>query len=208
MTQAVNHFEKRLPQILSLGFNKDKISQLRSYVDLLWAANEDLNLISRKMTYEELIDNHVIDCLLPLAHFPEGAKVIADFGSGGGLPAVVYALHFSKSRLQLYEKSPNKQKFLESCKSLAPNMEVLGEIPKTLGHVDVVTARAFKPIDVILEISRDYYKKGGKYFLLKGRKDKIDEEVSLARKKFKDLKVTITPLKSPILDVERHLVII
>lgn len=208
MTQAVNHFEKRLPQILALGFNRDKIPQLHSYLDLLWAANEDLNLISRKMTYEELIDNHVIDCLLPLAHFPEGVKVIADFGSGGGLPAVIFALHFPKVKYQLYEKSPNKRKFLESCRTLAPNMEVLGEIPKTLDQVDVITARAFKPIDVILEVSRDYYKKGGKYFLLKGRKEKIDEEVSLAKKKFKDLKVTIIPLKSPILDVERHIVII
>ena len=97
---------------------------------------------------------------------------------------------------------------MNRCKAVAPNLQIHGEIPKNLPGIDVVTARAFKPVDVILDISRDYYKNGGKYFLLKGRREKIDEEITLSLKKFKDLKATIEPLKSPILDVERHLVLI
>jgi 16S rRNA (guanine527-N7)-methyltransferase len=87
-------------------------------------------------------------------------------------------------------------------------LQIHGEIPKDLSQVDVVTARGFKPVDVILDVSRSYYQKKGKYFLLKARREKIDEELTLASKKFKDLKVTIEPLKSPVLDVERHLVLI
>jgi len=71
-----------------------------------------------------------------------------------------------------------------------------------------VTSRAFKPVDVILDISRKYYARNGKYFLLKGRREKIDEEILLARKKFKELKVDIKELKSPNLEVERNLVLI
>ncbi|MNY62322.1 hypothetical protein D3C86_1991170 [compost metagenome] len=57
-------------------------------------------------------------------------------------------------------------------------------------------------------MSRLYYAQGGKYFLLKGRLEKINEEIALSKKKFKDLKVKVEVLKSPILDVERHIVLI
>lgn len=202
------HFENRIPLIKELGFREEALPQLKSYIDLLWSSNEELNLISRKMTFEELIDNHVIDCLLPLKYFPKNAKVVADFGSGGGLPGVIYAIQFPEAAFHLYEKSNLKQNFLNRCKTIAPNLQIHGEIPKDLPQVDVVTARGFKPVDVILDVSRSYYQKKGKYFLLKARREKIDEELTLATKKFKDLKVTIEPLKSPVLDVERHLVLI
>ncbi len=205
--QAMN-FEKRIPLILELGFREAALPQLKNYLQLLWAVNEELNLISRKMTGDELLDNHLIDCLLPLKFFPKAAQTVADFGSGGGLPGVVYAIHFEHAKFHLYEKSPKKQEFLKRCQSLAPNLEVHGEIPKSLPGVDLVTARAFKPIDVILDVSRDYYKNGGKYFLLKARREKIEEELELARKKFKDMQVRIETLHSPVLEVERHVVII
>lgn len=202
------HFEKRIPTILELGFNEQALPKLKAYIDLLWASNEELNLISRKMTMEELIDNHIIDCLLPLKRFPKDLKVVAEFGSGGGLPGVIYAIQFSQTKFLLFEKSKLKQDFLNNCKTIAPNMKINGEIPTRLDTVELVFARAFKPIDVILEMSRLYYTSGGKYFLLKARKEKIEEELILAKKKFKELKVDIVPLQSPVLEVERHLVLI
>lgn len=200
------HFEARIPLILELGFRKDGVAALKSYVDLLWKSNEELNLISRKMTFGELIDNHIIDGLLALKMFPKDVKNVADFGSGGGIPGVVYAIHFSEIAFTLFEKSAKKREFLERCQAIAPNLKIQGEIPPQLTDYDLVTARAFKPLDVILDISRNYYKQGGRYFLLKGRREKIDEEIELSKKKFKDLKISIHPLKSPILEVERHLV--
>lgn len=201
------HFDIRLPVLTTLGVRDGALAPMRGYLDLLWAANDELNLISRKMTPEELIDNHVIDCLLPLRSFPRGVRVAADFGSGGGLPGVLYALQFPETRYLLFEKSPKKREFLEQCRKLAPNLEIHAEIPPDPKDVEIVTARAFKPLDVILDVSRGYYRRGGKYFLLKGRREKIDEEAVLARKKFKDLHLEIQPLASPVLDVERHLVL-
>lgn len=202
------HFEKRIPTFLDLGFAKNKITDLKKYIDVLWASNEELNLISRKMTMEDLIDNHVIDCLLPLKNFPNDVKNIADFGTGGGLPGVIYAIHFSDKKFHLFEKSKLKQNFLNRCKLIAPNIEVHADIPLQLKNIDLVTARAFKPIDVILDVSRNYYAQGGKYFLLKARKEKIEEEIILAKKKFKDLTFSVKPLISPVLEVERNLVLI
>ncbi len=202
------HFEKRIPIFKDLGFREEAIPQLKAFVDLLWHVNESLNLVSRKMTFEELIDNHVIDSLLPLKKFPTDLKIVADLGTGGGFPGLIYAIQFPNTQFHLFEKSLLKQGYLRECKNIIPNIEIRGEIQSDLRNIEMVTSRAFKPIDVTLDMSRDYYKKGGKYFFLKARREKIDEELILARKQFKDLKVQIEPLTSPVLDVERHLVLI
>lgn len=200
-------FASRQSVILELGFRPDAIPLLERYVDLLWKSNQELNLFSRKMSFTELIENHVIDCLLPLEHFPgQRVRGVADFGSGGGLPGVIYALQFPELHFQLFEKSPLKRAFLAKCAELAPNIIVKAEIPERLENVDLIVARAFKPIDVILQVSHAFCRQGGQYFLLKGRREKIEEELSDSRKREKNLVVQIDALRSPVLDVERHLV--
>ncbi len=203
-----SYFQSRVPVFLQLGFREAAIPKLRNYVDLLWSSNEDLNLISRKMTYADLIDNHVIDCLLPLKSFPGQVKKAADFGSGGGLPGVIYAIQFPHVHFQLFEKSVRKQEFLNKCNTITKNFEVCGIIPNKPDAVDLIIARGFKALAEILEISRDHYFSKGRYFLLKARAEKIEEELLLAKKKFKDLTASKILLRSPVLDVERHLVLI
>lgn len=200
--------ESRRDLIFNLGFNPKAWAGLEAYLTFLWGENLALNLISRKMTFSDLVDNHVIDCMLPLAYFQTSISTVADLGSGGGLPAVLYALQFPEVTFSLYEKSPLKQKFLNDCRYFAPNLEVRGEIPVKLDDFDLITARGFKPIDVILQMTSEYFKRGGHYFLLKGRREKISEEIDEARKKYRDLKAEIYALRSPILEVERHLVLI
>lgn len=208
MNSVQGALSQRESIIKDLGFRASGLESLARYLDLLWSSNEELNLISRKMTPGELVDNHVVDCLLPLAHFPKNISRASDFGSGGGLPGVLFAIQFFEVEYTLHEKSPKKREFLQKCAKLASNIRLAEDVPRQLPKTDVVTARAFKPLDVILDMSREYYLGGGKYFLLKGRREKIDEEFSDARKKFKNLKIEVLALKSPLLEVERHLVLI
>lgn len=207
LSPSQSYLEKRKSIILDLGFREAAFPSLQSYVDLLWFSNEELNLISRQMTMDDLIDNHVIDCLLPLSHFPKGVQVVGDFGSGGGLPAVIYAIHFPEIQFRLFEKSNLKREFLEKCRAIAPNLKIESDVPIQLKGVDLVTARGFKPLDVILDVSRFYFQNKGKYFLLKARLEKIEEEIQLVKKKFKTAQIEVLPLKSPVLEVERHLVL-
>lgn len=204
-----HQFEHSQPTFIQLGFNESALPSLKNYLDQLWQTNEDLNLISRQMNPAELIENHLIDCLLPLSQFPKNIKSVADFGTGGGLPGIIYALQFPHIQFHLFEKSAKKQIFLNSLKNIASNIHIHGEITDDkLKSIDLVIARGFKPIDVILDMSRNYYQRSGKYFLLKARLEKIEEEKTLALKKFKNLNLSIHALKSPVLDVERHLVLI
>lgn len=202
------YFQKRKPIFVELGLQESALFKLEKYVDLLWSENEDLNLISRKMTYADLIDNHVIDCLLPLRNFPKQVKSAADFGSGGGLPGIIYAIQFPHVHFHLFEKSVRKQQFLNKCREITKNFEVHGLIPDKLKNTDLIIARGFKPLDGIIEMSREHYHAKGRYFLLKARSEKIEEELLLARQKFKNLQITKILLNSPVLEVERHLVLI
>jgi len=201
-------FNQRFTIMEQLGFKSELKSQLVGYVELLCKTNDEFNLVSRKMTFEELIDNHIIDCMLPLKYFPKNVKAIADLGSGGGLPAVIFAIQFPEIKFHLYEKSKLKQTFLNDCQKIAPNIQIFGEIPPQLTGIDLITARGFKPIDEIIQFTKKYYSQKGRYFLLKARKEKIDEEIELTLKKQKDFNCQIEQLKSPVLDVERHLVMI
>ncbi|MFN7455119.1 MAG: 16S rRNA (guanine(527)-N(7))-methyltransferase RsmG [Pseudobdellovibrionaceae bacterium] len=196
-------------QIFDLGFPENQWAGLVKYLEILSQKNEELNLVSRQMTMKELIENHVIDCLLPLKMFPQGINICADLGTGGGFPGVIYALAKPEIRFHFYEKSPLKQKYLTNLISgLNLSAEVRGEVESHLSQADLVIARGFKPVDVILQMTSEFQKSKGKYFLLKGRLEKIQEECAQATQKNKSLKVVIEPLKSPVLDVERHLVVV
>ncbi len=179
----MSYFEKQQSIFLSLGFREQALQLLKKYIDYLWSSNEELNLISRKMTIEELIDNHIIDSLLVLSLFPTQAKKVADLGSGGGLPAVLLALQYPEIEFHLFEKSPKKREFLEGCRKFLPNLYLQAEITSPMKGFDLITARAFKPIDVIINMTSVYYKSGGKYFLMKARLEKIQEEIKDTQKK-------------------------
>lgn len=153
------------------------------YLSELWQENERYNLVSRKMSPEALVENHLLDCMLGLPFLP-AAKNVADLGSGGGLPAAVIAIARPDCRVHCFEKSPVKCQFLAGLAEWLPNLKVHGPIPagQHLGiQVDWITARAFKPIPVILELTRKHFQKDTPYYLFKARAAKIAEEAEAAR---------------------------
>jgi 16S rRNA (guanine527-N7)-methyltransferase len=67
--------------------------QLRTYAGLLRTFNQKINLISRE-NEAYIWERHVLHCLnLAAKPFPDGADV-ADWGTGGGLPAIPLAICF------------------------------------------------------------------------------------------------------------------
>lgn len=194
---------------LDLGMDDAAFAKLESYTQLLWAANQDLNLFSRKMPLKDLVDNHLLDCALAFPQFLEqDFSVLADFGSGGGMPSVLLGILFKDREVRIFEKSPKKRQFLKSIQDqLCPNLRIYEEVKESqLDGVDLITARAFKPIDIILKLSRSYFQSSGKYLLYKAKSETIKKELSDAKLKENSFKVI--PLNNPLLDVERNLVFI
>jgi len=168
-------------KLAGLGVEADALERLSAYLERLWAANRERNLVSRKMCAEVLVREHLMDCLIALPYLPR-ASVVADLGSGGGLPAIPLAILNPETRFLLYEKSPVKCQFLESLRDLAGNVAIMGRIPDQglPSEVDLVVARAFKPLNTILSMTRVYHRRGGRYLLYKGRRERCLEEIAAA----------------------------
>jgi 16S rRNA (guanine527-N7)-methyltransferase len=187
-----------------VGEYPELLNHYASYLNHLWATNARYNLVSRRIAPETLVFDHLFDCLLGLPHLP-GANRIADLGSGGGFPAAVLAIARPETSVHCFEKSPVKCQFLQSLG--LKNLHVAGPIPngQWLGEsFDWITARAFKPVPVILELTRKHFRAGTPYWLYKGRLAKIEEELREARVKRDQARlVKLEPLGTP---SERYLV--
>ncbi|MFK8137327.1 MAG: 16S rRNA (guanine(527)-N(7))-methyltransferase RsmG [Bdellovibrionales bacterium] len=196
----------RKSEFMALGVGEDQFALMLRYVDELVQKNTEINLFSRKMTAKELVENQIFDSLMALPGFIElPFTKLADFGSGGGLPAALLAIMFPDREVLCFEKTEKKNLFLKQLSQWIPNLKVLGAIePKKLIGVDLITAKAFKPIETIINFSKDYYYSGGTYLIYKARMDTIESEIEEA-KRFKP-QVSIAKLESPFLEVERNLV--
>lgn len=190
-----------------LGTPRDRLPLLAAYVWRLMQANQKVNLVSRKLTLDDLIRDHLFDSLLPLPFFPK-VPVVFDLGSGGGFPAIPLALHFPSTVFVLIEKSPVKRRFLASLTDLCPNLRIVeffSHIRSSLGQ-GLVVARAFKSIDEILRLTDSHLSRRGHYLLYKGTSAKIEVELNHARRLLGRLPVAVQRLSSPLTASQRHVV--
>ncbi len=192
------------PILAALGVQPEQSIKLAAYLAHLWAANQELNLVSRKLAPDMLVDDHLVDSLLALPHFPRQGT-IADLGSGGGFPALPLAICLPDTHFLLFEKSPLKCKFLESCRPFAPNFTVVGALDQSgaFPECQLITARGFKSVREILQWSKAHQARGGAYLLYKARRARIDEELAEAK-----VKARIERLPQHGVAEERHLVLI
>jgi 16S rRNA (guanine527-N7)-methyltransferase len=131
---------------------------------------------------EEVLEKDIFDCL-PLVEKIKTKEKILDLGSGGGFPGIVLAILRPDSEVHLLEKSQKKCYFLNKTKDTLKlkNINVLKTTisqKNALEKYSVITARAFSSIKNILDLTKNNLQKKGRYLLLKGRAEKIEEEIT------------------------------
>ena len=131
---------------------------------------------------EEVLNKDILDCL-PLVEKIKTKEKILDLGSGGGFPGIVLAILRPESEIHLLEKSQKKCYFLNKTKDTLKlkNISVLKTTisqKNALEKYSVITARAFSSIKNILDLTKNNLKENGRYLLLKGRAEKIEEEIT------------------------------
>jgi len=127
-------------------------------------------------------DDHLADALvaldLPAVH---SAATIADLGSGAGVPGIPLAVALPEARVALVEGNGRKCQFMrEAADELGlTNVDVLHDRAETwtdgLGRMDVVTARALAPLDVVAEYAAPLLRLGGALVAWRGQRDPEDE---------------------------------
>ena len=163
------------------NFSKTEKEKIELYVQEALAFNKKHNLFIRA-NKDEVFEKDILDCV-PLVEKIEKESKILDLGSGGGFPGVVLAILRPDCEVHLLEKSQKKCYFLNKTKDALKlnNIKVLKQtISKnnTLEEYPIITARAFSSTQNILNLTEKNLKKNGKYLLLKGRIEKIEEEMA------------------------------
>ena len=152
-----SNFKKYSP-LEKLNVSRETFPVLEEFRSLLVNENQKINLIS-KSTVKDSINRHILDSAQIIDIIDKNSKSCIDLGSGSGLPGIVLAIIFkkkgSKIKFELYEKSQKKSNFL---KKMINHFELNAEVKqknifeeKEL-EADLVVARAFKPLKIILEL--------------------------------------------------------
>jgi 16S rRNA (guanine527-N7)-methyltransferase len=178
---------------------------INNFIDeaLLFNLKHNIFIRSNK---EEVFEKDIFDCL-PLVEKIQPEQKVLDLGSGGGFPGIILAILKPDCEIHLLEKSQKKCYFLNKTKDKLKlkNVRVLKikiNEKNQLEQYNVITARAFSSTKNILDLTKTNLKKNGKYLLLKGRIEKIKEEMSAINKN--NYKYEIIKLENE--KYERHLV--
>ena len=176
-----------------------------TYLALLHQENNNFNLVGTK-DISVILTKHLYDSLLAISYFPP-KRVIADLGSGGGLPAIPLAIYLPKNRFYLIESKTKKANFLNEMKRrlYLNNVEIINQnINEVKKKFAFFTARGFGSIEKIVSITKNISLYPATYFLYKGKRENVIHEMkNLKKNHFK-----VIPLTHSFFVGERNLVTI
>ena len=138
------------------------MTKIQAYIDLLKDYNQTTNIFS-KNAYDKL-DFHINDCLTLSSLVQNTTRTIFDFGSGSGLPSIPLAITHPAVSVIAIESKSRKTNFLNHVKTelKLTNLKVVTKNLfewKTPSKPDIITAKAFAPLD---KINRLYSRFKGK----------------------------------------------
>ncbi|MCB2049218.1 MAG: 16S rRNA (guanine(527)-N(7))-methyltransferase RsmG [Novosphingobium sp.] len=148
------------------------MEQLERLVAMLREENERQNLVSRA-SLEEVWRRHIVDSAQLLNNVPrETSGPWMDLGSGAGFPGMVAAILRSDDPVWLVESRNRRIDWLNRVRdSLAlTNVEVIGERLETVADrkAAIISARAFAPLDKLLDLSARFSTIATHWLLPKG----------------------------------------
>ena len=163
-------------------FSKTEQKKIDQYIDLAITFNTTHNLFSRK-DKNEIYNKDILDCS-PIIKLIKPNKTVVDLGSGGGLPGILLSITKPKNKITLIDSNQKKCYFLRSVVHTLDlkNTTILNKTltkENKLGKFDIITARAFAPIEKIIRLTKNNINEKSKYILLKGREEKTQEELKL-----------------------------
>ena len=193
---------KRLSQIKDENKPNDLI---KIFIKEILKFNKAHNIVGR-FSEEEIVSSDILDCETILEHINSSQKVL-DIGSGAGLPGLIIAINQPKTQITMSEKNKKKAYFIRKMirtlqltnatildKATTPNLI-------TENKFDVITARALATAPTIIKMSQHLLNKGGKFALMKGALEKINEEVA----QLDNNKYSYTIHKTNISNTNRHI---
>lgn len=163
----------------------ESLGDYDSWERLLRKWNTRINLVAPK-SLPDFWRRHALDSAQILPLIPNKTRTIVDFGSGAGFPGIAIAIQAKHAGLDqtihLIESAGKKASFLKTVSREAGlptviHADRIEALPNL--NADIITARAFAPLNRLLPLAARHLKESGKIILLKGLA--VESEVSLAR---------------------------
>jgi 16S rRNA (guanine527-N7)-methyltransferase len=216
---------------LGLALTDDQALRLLRYLDLLQRWNATYNLTAVRDPAAMWVQ-HVLDCMAavpPVRRFLRALPLagdrrprILDVGSGGGLPAVVWALLLPDADVVAADAVGKKAAFIRQAAGalVLPHLHARHARVESLREppFDLITSRAFASLPDFTRLTRHLLAPGGRWAAMKG-KPPDDELRALARPGASSapnppsppsgdpaLMFHVEPLRVPGLDADRCLV--
>ena len=161
-----------------LNVSRETFPELEEFRSLILKKNKEINLISCN-TEGISRERHIIDSAQIIDFIDKNDRLCTDIGSGSGLPGIVLAIIMkhkkSDMKFHLYEKSYHKSNFLRDVsKKFDLNTKIFHKNifeEKNL-ITDVIVARAFKPLPVVLDLVNKNFKRFKNIILYLGKNGK------------------------------------
>lgn len=166
---TVARYQKWFPDL-----SPDMANQLGTYTQELLKFNKSVNLISAT-TIKTAESVHFADAVIAARLIEKNltpGAALYDFGSGNGLPGLVFAILFPKLKVVLVDRDQRKLEFckhvISACKltNVSVQAGAVEDLPD--GSVMNAVSRGLAPLSRALLNTRKVVGRGGKYFQLKG----------------------------------------
>jgi 16S rRNA (guanine527-N7)-methyltransferase len=169
------------------GVSRETLDAFDRWRALLVDTNAHTNLVGRS-TLEHFWERHALDSYQLMPHVPDTVRRIADLGSGAGFPGIALALGLRErgqaARVVMVDSVGKKAAFLRRVAgALELDAEARSIRVETLDPAegfDLVTARAFAPLNKLLGYAEPLLKNGVNGLFFKGRQYR--DELTEARK--------------------------
>lgn len=148
------------------------MAKLERFVTLLVDEASRQNLIA-KSTLPSIWSRHIADSAQLFDNVSRGTATIIDLGSGAGLPGVIGAILRPEIRMILVESRKLRIKWLEyvtnqlDCDNIVIEGRALSDVPTITA--DAIAARAFAPLDRLLQVAARFSTPDTEWVLPKGR---------------------------------------
>ena len=154
--------------------SRETWGKLRTFSAMLRDEMPRQNLIS-KASADGLWSRHIVDSAQLLLHAPapEAGKKWLDLGTGAGFPGIVIAI-LSPYQVHMVESRKRRAEFLNQVIEqtgiadhaivIADRLENMESVP-----VDVISARAFAPLDRLIALSHRFSTENTVWLLPKGK---------------------------------------
>ena len=158
----------------SLNLTEKQIIKADAYIDQILKWNKTRNLVSRKLTKNDLAE-HFLDCAALQKLLKNGSVI--DLGSGSGFPGICLAIIDPKRKITLVDSNRKKTTFLTHVKNeLELNSVIVrNERVEHINRIndENIVCRAFKEPEEIVKGLKDKITKKNKITLMVSRESPV-----------------------------------